>query len=366
MKDFEKLDELLWQELSSNNEPEDSLNQQIIDKVRRKNSMKGINKRRISAVAMLVIIIATTSITAFAAWHLLTPKQVAENLGDKRLAIAFEGEDGVAINETQISGDYRVTLLGIASGKKISDFQSTGENIDPERSYAVVAIANVDDTPMPDTRDEEYGKVPFFVSPFIKGQDPNRFNIITMNGGYSEFVKDGIMYRIIECDDIEKFADRGLYLGVTSTDFYDTEAYNFDLETGEINRNDDYEGVNALFNLPIEPSKGNYEEAEKYLQKLADEQTSDQEDKDEELVDIETLLAGATLIKESVQEVSPDKEGVIIYEFDRHDTRTPVEYLFKEGQVGFSDVIYSDEDNIIVFSRDKDGVITGMTYRKKQ
>src|SRR5699024_7818590 len=140
---------------------------------------------------------------------------------------------------------------------------------------------------------------------FIKGQDPNRFNIITMNGGYSEFVKDGIMYRIIECDDIEKFADRGLYLGVTSTDFYDTEAYNFDLETGEINRNDDYEGVNALFNLPIEPSKGNYEEAEKYLQKLADEQTSDQEDKDEELVDIETLLAGATLIKESVQEVSP-------------------------------------------------------------
>lgn len=365
MKDFEKLDELLWQVMSSNNEPEDSLNQQIINKVRRKNSMKRVNKKRISVAAMFAIIIATTSISAFAAWHLLTPKQVAENLGDKGLATAFEGEDALSINKTQVSGDYKVTLLGIISGKKISDFQSNVENIYPERSYAVVSIANVDDTPMPDTRDEEYGKVPFFVSPLIKGQDPNRFNIITMNGGYSEFVKDGIMYRIIECDDIEIFADRGLYLSVTSTQFYDAKAYNFDLETGEITRNVDYEGVNALFDLPIDPSKGNHEKAEKYLQKLADQQTSDQEDIEEELVDIETLLAGATLIPESVQEVTPDKEGMIIYSFNRHETVTPAEMLFKEGQVGFSDIRYTDEDNILVFSRDTDGVITGMAYRKK-
>lgn len=365
MKDFEKLDELLWQAMSSDNEPDDSLNQQIINKVRRKNSMRRVNKKRISAVAMFAIIIATTSISAFAAWHLLTPKQVAENFGDKGLAIAFEGEDALAINKTQVSGDYKVTLLGIVSGEKISEFQHSAEKIYPGRSYAVVAIANVDETPMPDTRDEEYGKVPFFVSPFIKGQDPNRFNIITMNGAYSEIVKDGIMYRIIECDDIEMFADRGLYLGVASTTFYDVNAYKFDLKTGEITPNADYEGVNILFDLPIDPSKGNHEKAEKYLQKLADQQVSDKEDIDEEKVDIEALLEGATLIPESVQEVTPDKEGVIIYNFDKHSTVTPLEIMFEEGQVGFSDISYADENNILVFSRDVDGVIKGMAYRKK-
>lgn len=69
---------------------------------------------------------------------------------------------------------------------------------------------------MPATSEPEYGQDPFFVSPLIKGLKPWQVNITTMNGGYSEAVIDGIMYRLIECDGVEMFADRGVYLAVSN------------------------------------------------------------------------------------------------------------------------------------------------------
>ncbi len=360
MRDSEKLDELLYQALSSSKEPEDSLNQQIIDKIRRKNSMKGTNKRRLSVAAVASILIVATSVSAFAAWKLLTPKEIAENLGDKGLAIAFDGEGAMSIDKTQTIGDYRITLMGIVSGKEISDFKHSAEEIFPDRTYSVLAISKVDETPMPDSHDPLYDKVSFLVSPFIKGQHPKDLNIFTMNGGASWFIKDGIMYRIMECDDIEVFADRGLYIAVMDK-FDVTHAYNFNKDTGEISRNTDYKGINALFNLPLDPSKGNYDKAEKYLKELS----ANQETSDEELPAIEELLKDTTLISESIQELTPNKDGNIVYNFDKHETVTPLEIMFKEGQTGFSDIRYIDENMIIVFSRDADGIIKGMSYRKK-
>lgn len=310
----------------------------------------------------------SVAISAFAAWKLLTPKQVAENMGDEGLAIAFDGEEALVINDTRISGDYKVTLLGIVSGKKISDFKSSVEKIYPDRTYAVVAIANVDGRPMPDLQDVAYDKAPFFVSPFIKGQDPRKINICTMNGGYSGFVKEGIMYRIIECDDIEIFADRGLYLSVTSSMFYDVKAYHFDSATGEIINNTDYEVVNILFVLPLDPSKGNYEKAQMYLQTLIEKQTLAQGFIDEEPIDIEALLAEQEFIPESVEEGIPDEAGMITYHFDGNEFKIALNNLFKEGQSGFSDSRYYDEDikKGLVFSRDTNGIITVMTYRQKE
>ena len=358
MKDFEKIDKLLWQAISSNNEPDESLNQKIISEVKERNRKKYPNRKIVSTVA-IAILIAATSISVFAIWNLLTSNQVAENLGNKSLSIAFEGEDAVIINQTQKSCGYKVTLLGIVSGKNISDFESTVENIYPGRTYAVVAIENDDGKPMPDLHDKEYRKVTFFVSPLIKGQNPKDFNIFEMNGGYSQIVKDGIMYRIVECDNIEIFADRGLYLSVISSTSYDVKAYNFNTETGKITRNTDYEGVNILFDLPIDPSKGNYEKAEKYLKELTAQQTT------QEKIDIECLLAESTIIQDSVQEVIPDEKGMITYKFDGNKLKADVNRMFKEGQIGLSDNYYIDNNKILVFSRDKEGVVTVMTYMKK-
>lgn len=66
------------------------------------------------------------------------------------------------------------------------------------------------------TSDPEFGPDPFFISPLIKGQEPWRANIATMNGGYADTVIDGIMYRLIACDQVEIFADRGDRCGLDS------------------------------------------------------------------------------------------------------------------------------------------------------
>lgn len=376
MKDFERLDNLLRSAMATNDEPDKSLNQKIIEEFNRRDKMKGRNKKRIPVMAMVAIFILAMSVSVFAVWKSLTPVEIAEKLENQGLAKAFSGEDAIVINETQISGDYKITLLGIVSGRDISDFKyESNDVVKLDRTYAVVAIGKVDGTPMPGLHDSEYDEMPFFVSPFIKGQTPWNVNIITMNGGFSAFVEDGIWYRIVECDDIEIFADRGLYLGVISDTFYDTEAYNFDSETGEITPNKDYEGVNILFDLPLNPEKSDHEKAEEYLQRLinGDSQVGESSDNIPMYDDVDVLIEEATLIPESVKELTPDKEGMINYGFDGSKISLPLEDLFEdEDYIGFSDCFFVDEQviddkqiiNITVFSKDIDGVIKGMVYKK--
>ena len=135
----------------------------------------------------------------------------------------------------------------------------------------VTAIENADGSPRPDVSDEHYGEDPFFVSPLIKGQNPSIFNAITMVGGYTEYVQDGIQYRITETDNVEMFADRTLYLAVSSGSLYDSNAYQFDEATGEITRTENYEGVNALFHLPLDEKKADQEKADAYIRELEQE-----------------------------------------------------------------------------------------------
>lgn len=269
MKNSEQLEQLLKQALFSPVEPSQELNQKIINQLREENHiMKPVYKKKISIPLIAAAIILTMSITTFAAWNFLSPKQVAEHLEDQTLAQAFEGKNAIAVNESVVSGGYNFTLHGIVSGEGLSDFGGSAQDIHPERTYAVVSIAKQDGSKMPDTQDQEYGQVPFFISPLIKGQKPWQVNIASMNGGYSEFVKDGVMYRLIECDGVEMFADRGLYLCISTSDFYDVKAFHYNEETGEISRNADYEGANALFQLPLDIKKADYQKAEKYLKEL--------------------------------------------------------------------------------------------------
>lgn len=354
MKDFEKLDQLLWEVNSSKSKPDDNLDQKVINKIRERDRMKSTSKKRLSAVAIVAMLIVTTSITAFAAWKLLTPKEVAENLGDKSLANAFGNEGTLSINQTQNIGDYKVSLMELVSGRELSDFKHSAEEIFPDRTYAVLAISQVDGTPMPDPLDPLYDEISFIVSPFVKGQHPKDLNIFTMNGAASWFVKDGVMYRIMECDDIEVFADRGLYIAVMD-EFNIMKAYNFNVETGEIKRNADYEGMNALFDLPLDPSKGNYEKAEEYLRTLSiNQEKSDKSIINEEIEDMESFLEGFVLIPESVQQIIPNEVGRILYIFDREKALPSMKSILKDAEIGRSDISYFDQKGIVIFSRDVD------------
>lgn len=271
------MDELLKDALSKKEEPDFWLNQSIIKKAQEKErrNMVKVNKRiKIPAMAMLAAaVVVAGSASAYAAWRYLTPQQVAQTNEDQGLAAAFQSEDAVDVGEVQECGDYRITLLGLVSGKNLSKYavtDDTGEILD-DRTYVVTAIENADGTPRKDTSEEGYGEDPLFVSPLVQGLNPAIYNIVTMDGAYFETVEDGVQYRIAECDNVEKFADRPVYLCVCDGTFYNNDAYIYDEKSGDISRNEQYQGLNALFTLPLDKSKADKEAAEEYVKKMEDE-----------------------------------------------------------------------------------------------
>ncbi len=381
MNKSDQFDQQLKQALSSSVEPGDELNRKLINRLKEKNDMKPFFKKRKAAVLIAAALTLVMSLTAFAAWNYLSPKEVAEHFGDKALAHAFDDKNAVEINKSATSGDYLFTLHGIVSGKNLSDFKDSAHDINADKTYAVVSIAKKDGSKMPSTRDEEYGKVSFFVSPLIKGQKPWQYNIASMNGGYSECVVDGVMYRLLECDGIEMFADRGLYLGICTSAFYDTKAFNYNQKTGEISLNTNYEGANALFDLPLDIKKADHDKAEKYLKELWQSPKDNPKDEGtkpdgEQYTDpnmdlnINPKLAAekGVVIPESVKEVTCDKDGMAKYDYKGFTGSVNMNALFKKDETGTKTVSMTKIDGkliIIQYSKDANGKFTARALEVK-
>lgn len=272
------MDELLKTALTPMDVPAEKLNNQILSKTKEKNFMRNkYQKKKLSVAACFAAcVLVMGSVTAVAAYRYLSPKDVAVELADNKLEQAFLSEAAIYVNETQEGGGYRVTLLGSVAGENISNFLPCDENneVEADKIYTVLAIEHADGTPMPDTSSEEYGKETFLASHYVQGLNPMKYNIMSMGGGYSEFVRDGVRYRLIEMHNIEMFADREIYVGINSGTFYDTNAYDFDEETGKITRNEGYEGLNALFKLPVDTNKADSEAAKAYLESMDEPDSS--------------------------------------------------------------------------------------------
>lgn len=95
-----------------------------------------------------------------------------------------------------------------------------------------------------------------------------KYNIVTMHGGYTADIIDGVLYRIIECDSVEFFADKKVYPAVSDTYISDSRPYIFDGETGRISADENYSGTNILFELKPDSAKADSEKAAEYLEKL--------------------------------------------------------------------------------------------------
>ena len=266
-----KLDELLKRALAPNEDAEYWLNQKIFIQMEEKQSMarkKNTLRRIPAAMLTAAIVVGATSLTAYATWKYLSAQEATEKAGDITLAEAFLSEDAISINESQSYGGYRVTLMGMVSGENLSQyyrFDRHSSSFRTDRTYAVVSIENADGTSMPETSEDAYGELDLFVSPLIKGLNPSLYNVASMNGNYTELWDNGVLYRLVECDDVEIFADRGLYLCVCDGSFYNKAAYHYDEETGEITRNEDYSGMNALFELPVDEAMADPGKAAEYL-----------------------------------------------------------------------------------------------------
>ena len=189
---------------------------------------------------------------------------------------------------------------------------------------------------------------------------------VTMGGGYSEMVEDGVQYRIAECDNVEKFADRQVYLCVNDGMFYNNDAYTYDEQSGAISRNEQYQGVNALFTLPLDKSKADKKAAEEYVKQIEDEWNgngeaeeaeeetaaseagnaiSDETDataqaaKESEHWKLEDFEKNTELVKE--MELTADADGNYAYQYE-----ISADGLASEGVLGKEELSDRDEENM--------------------
>lgn len=263
----EKLDLILRQALSPEIDDKDIK----INTMERKQNMKhiehkkgnGKNWKALPVAAASVAVLTLSTITVYAAWHYFSARDVATETADNKLAQEFDQNNWMDECETQSFGDYDITLLGVVSGNEISDHLSKDDlgNIDGDKTYVSVAISHSDGSPMPDPLSADSDSEQFYVSPYINGLDPAKYNVSALGSKNTIFVSDGIQYRLLETDNIECFADQGIYIGVSEGSEYDENAYLYDSATGALSRNEAYEGVNALFSLPIDPAMGDAEKA---------------------------------------------------------------------------------------------------------
>lgn len=222
----------------------------------------------VAAVVCTVILLGSGSV--YAANHYLNPSQIVDEISaDSALSKAFADKDAITINETQTSNGYDITLLGLVSGEKLGLYvpDETKKEVSDKHSYAALAISKSDGTKMSNRN--------FCVSPLINGEAFTDVNAATLNVGLSWFEKDGVIYELIECDNLEIFADRGVYLSLVDDFGDEVVAFRMDEATGKYHKVEDYAGTSALFTLPLDKDKADTVAADKFLVSLKREADSE-------------------------------------------------------------------------------------------
>lgn len=306
-----KLDELLYESLAPSDEPSEHLNRQLMRRMDMKKHTR--NGRGLVAAAAVGCVLLIGGTGAYAYSHYLHPSEIASQVGETdALAKAFASESAIRIDETQQSGDYVITLLGMVSGKdlELCVDETNRSDIRADRSYAALAIARKDGAPMEDG---------LTVSPLINGVDWSEVTLADLDAGLHWFQKDGVTYELLECDNLAIFATRGVQIGVVDQFGDESRAYETDA-SGAYKKTPGYEGTNALFSLPLDPDKGDEEAVAAYLDavRLARENgdaevVNDTEGWDAEVVDFEKEIESrseedaASYLKEHCKLVSTEE-----------------------------------------------------------
>ena len=218
-------------------------------------------------LAVLAILLAAVlSISAYAIVTLLTPAEVAREIGDGALAQAFEDGRGTLLNESVSSQGYVFTLHGMTSGKNLSSFYP---GADTGQTALVFSVRREDGRAM-DTDIANNG-VPFTSGVFFSGYKPWMFSSFMLGMGASAFEMDGVYYMVLNVDDnIEMLADRTVSFGI----------WDFDLgfapgselltlrEDGTVAFADGLRKAHAMFTLPLDASKADPARVEQALKAL--------------------------------------------------------------------------------------------------
>lgn len=370
----QELDAVLREALFVEEEPGDVLNQKILRRAKETTGMNKKIRKMATAVAAGMLLFTGVSVSVYAGVKFLTPQEIAENVDGNRgdaVKEAFEGENAVYVNESREFGEGTITFLGIAPGSTVDEIVK-GTDVVQDRSYIILAFEGYEDP------------YSIEVSPFIGGLETYQYNVYTIgdNNGYTAIDKDGINYRVIECGNLEVFADRGVYLGISRQVL---DAFEMAESTGKIQVKAGYENKAVLFTIPFDAGKADKEAADKIIEEIRtffEEGSSDTEtDADEEFPlgkwNAERVLAEGTLLEGTVHTVKADSKGMVpapAWEAEGMSSEGGsilYDTLFPDNKTGMSDMmtIFGDDtDTVLIqtYTLNEDGTITFAVYKAKR
>ncbi len=201
-------------------------------------------KKTLRLLAAVVSAILLLSLTAYAAVTLLSPQEVADEVGMDTLTDKWKQSEKFPL--TSGNEEYTVSVLGYAPDTQLNVIN--GEATEENRTYLVVSIAKTDGTPL-----KAADGMPLQISPLVKDYEPFKVNLWMFGSGANGLEKDGVLYYLFETADLEIFADKTVYIaayeGFTPMDALTMK------EDGTIAYLDEYEGFKAIFELPLDESK---------------------------------------------------------------------------------------------------------------
>ncbi len=214
-----------------------------------------IHPSRIIAGVVAAVIL---TVSVFATREFMTPSEVAYWAGKTTLAEYFESGEGEAFDiEPQTSGRYTVSILGIATGDDLIEYD---EEVDLGKAYIVTSIERTDGEPI-----TNYLNI--IISPLISGYDPMKVNVFMLGDGeWWWLIEDGVEYCLIETTNISVFAGHTIYIAVYDW-YYFPRTYSLN-DDGTISMREDYEGLQTLFEIPMDESLADPEAAEKLINKI--------------------------------------------------------------------------------------------------
>ena len=225
-----------------------------------------IHRKPILAIVAITII-AALSVTAYAIVTLLTPAEIARELGHDALAQAFENGEGILIEESVASKGFVFTLHGMATGENLLAFYEEAED---SKTMLVLSVRRENGRPMDYFNPETIiGDTYFSYCVVFEGFKPWLISSRTIGGtGGQMFEKDGVLYVLLDCSSFDIFADRNpsfvVWNAVEIGIGPGSELFQM-RENGSIAFADGMQVARAMFRLPLDPAKADPAKVEQLL-----------------------------------------------------------------------------------------------------
>lgn len=209
--------------------------------------------RMTRGVFLAVVLILALSLSAFAAYKLMIPKEIGDSFGTEFENVRAVVENGKAnadtvnvIHKSIESGEYIITFEALADSSALRNvFEGTADHttldLSKRDTYALFTIRRADGAAI------EFDGWDLNFTVCLKGYAPN----IAFPDYHAAYNENGILWYAAQVTDAKVFGGEELYIALHECRTADWEYFRMN-ENGEYYFTDRYQGIRAIFELPLE------------------------------------------------------------------------------------------------------------------